>query len=118
MTLSFSPWAEPGSEPYVTAVSHWNGSVTLVCVSTNWLFPPAMEWRDGMGMILQNVSTMINSDKTSFNIQQNVTVEEQHGDNDTCTVSKKNYRTEKTFMVDRKCQTMPMSISKILWPHK
>ncbi|XP_062389463.1 butyrophilin subfamily 2 member A2-like [Sardina pilchardus] len=88
-----------GNEPQISDVNHNNGSVTLVCVSTNWTTKPVMEWMDSEGNILQHAGDYYSGDNTPFSVQRSVTVQKQHGYNYTCRVTFGNQRKEQQFQV-------------------
>ncbi|XP_062390762.1 butyrophilin subfamily 3 member A1-like isoform X2 [Sardina pilchardus] len=93
---------ELGNVPQISAVSHNNGSVTLVCVSTHWTIQPAIEWMDGKGNILQHAGDSVYcvGYDTPLSVQRSVTVQGQYGHSYTCRVSFGNQGKEQQFQVE------------------
>ncbi|XP_062390953.1 uncharacterized protein LOC134078819 isoform X2 [Sardina pilchardus] len=87
---------ELGNEPEISTKSHYNGSGTLECKSTNWEIEPTVEWMDSKGNILEHAE---NSTYCYDIIQRSVTVQKQHGYNYTCRVSYLHHRKETFFEV-------------------
>ncbi|XP_076119263.1 uncharacterized protein LOC143100176 [Alosa pseudoharengus] len=89
-----------GNEPETSAVSHNNGSVTLLCVSTNWTTKPAIVWMDDKRNILAGDLEYCYSNDTTLYVQRSVTVQKKHGYSYTCRVSYRHHRKEKLIKVE------------------
>ncbi|KAG5283019.1 hypothetical protein AALO_G00037360 [Alosa alosa] len=92
---------EFGNEPETSAVSHNNGSVTLLCVSTNWTTKPAIVWMDDKRNILAGDLEYCYSNDTTLYVQRSVTVQKKHGYSYTCRVSYRHHSKEKLIEVER-----------------
>ncbi|XP_076120281.1 uncharacterized protein LOC143100741 isoform X2 [Alosa pseudoharengus] len=94
---------EFGNEPEIYTVSHNDGSVTLVCKSTNWTTKPSIEWMNGYGNILQHARDSEDCVVAGavLHVQTSVTVQEKHGYNYTCRVSYLHHSKEKLIKVER-----------------